>query len=93
MTIFPLHFCLLRLFLRRLPLVREPPDDREEHRHEEADGDNHGLGHEHARGLVARQRVVHVGHGGLLSVSLLQDLPKNKKEEIFAEVNNSLQLT
>ena len=61
-----LHFCLFRLFLRRLPLIRKPTDDREEHRHEEADGDNHGLRHEHARGLVARQRVVDVGHGGAL---------------------------
>ena len=60
---FFLHFCLLCCFLCRLPLLREPPDEREEHREEETDGDNQRLGDEHAGGLVARRRVVHVGHG------------------------------
>ena len=63
-SLISLQFGILRSFLGRLPLFREPPDEREEHRDEEADGDDHGLGHEHAGGLVARQRVVDVGHGG-----------------------------
>ena len=77
-----LHFCLLRRFLGRLPLVREPPDEREEHRHEQTEGDNHGLGDEHAGGLVPREGIVDVGHGCCAFVLShpLQELPKKEKE-------------